>query len=67
MIEVTIYNRSMRDFVTSNMAVMMFATQEDAEQYVENSERFHPDRFWYAIKEQSQQTQSGAMNDAQAA
>ena len=54
---VIVHNRSMRDFVTSNMAVVLFTTQEEAAQYVENLENFHPGRFLCDIKEQPQQAE----------
>lgn len=48
---VIIYIRSMRDFVTSNSSSIVFRTYKECEDYIESSEKFHPNRFWYQIKE----------------
>jgi hypothetical protein len=47
--QVTIWNASMADFVTSDRAVMLFTTKEAAETFVASSNSFHPGRFTYSI------------------
>ena len=51
MFSVIITNRSMRDFVTSNTAEMLFDTLNECETYIESSEGYHPGRFLDSIIE----------------
>lgn len=50
------YSNWMEDFVTSRWAVQSFFTEEEARDYMKNSERYHPERFTYHLRF----TQAGA-------
>ena len=45
------YYNSMRDFVTSRMAELVFDSKEKAEEYIKNFELKHPNRCNQWIKE----------------
>ena len=45
------YYKSMRDFVTSRWAEIVFSTREKAEEYISNFESNHPGRCSHYIKE----------------
>lgn len=51
MFSVLIYSRSMKNFVTSRWAEMIFGTREECETYCLSSESFHPRDFDYCIRQ----------------
>ncbi len=60
---VIIGNISMYDFVTSDASIVEFDTRKECEEYVKNSEKFHPGRFSYRIDEKKTTTNKYQQED----